>query len=261
MATLIAHLVIGERLSAQMQLLRSSAPVYGAFLLGCLLVDANHYSALMRRQTHFVTLSRSEGSIAPEGSCAAFLQGLDSLLLKPWGRLNEPERAFVAGYLCHLAADEAWLDVSRALLQEIGLQSWHDLPVPSEAMLVMFNLLSQDLFEDFPVVKSTLKAGVIPNVFSHVPHTALQRTWHVARPYVLAGGSLASYLTLLATRGKSRTEIESMGQDVRRCRGDAAALIEQAGGVERFLGPAVERAAHLVPRLWAGSLIPNTGGC
>jgi len=260
MATLIAHLVIGERVSAQMQDLRSSAPVYGAFLLGCLLVDANHVSTLTRRQTHFVTLSEGKGSIAPEGSCTAFLEGLDSLLLRRWSRLTKPERAFVAEYLCHLATDEAWLAVSRTLLQEIGLQTWHDLPVPSEAMLVTFNLLSQDLFEDFPAVTSILKAGAIPSVFSHVPHAVLQKTWRAAQPYVLAGGSLASYLTLLESRGKSRAKIESVRQDVSRYRNETAALIERAGGVEPFIGTAVERAAHLVPRLCASSLIPNTGG-
>jgi hypothetical protein len=43
MATLIAHLVIGERVSAKIKRLRSSSSIYGAFLYGCVLVDANNY--------------------------------------------------------------------------------------------------------------------------------------------------------------------------------------------------------------------------
>jgi len=250
MATLIAHLVVGERVSAMMQRLRSSSQVYGAFLLGCVLVDANSYSGLGRHQTHFTRLSDGEGRSTPRGSCGSFLKQLDSLLLCHWDALSEPEQAFVAGYLCHLAADEAWLEVSWGLLQELGLRAWEDLPVPAEAMLLTFNELSQDLFADFSVIDSALNSADIPQVFAHVSQRAFRKMWDSAQAYVLDGGSLESYLALLGSQGKTYEEIQTVRQHGEGYREEAIALIKAAGGIERFICAAVERSVQVIPQLW-----------
>ncbi|MBS3784550.1 MAG: zinc dependent phospholipase C family protein [Anaerolineae bacterium] len=250
MATLIAHLVIGERVAATLGHLRSSPTVYAAFLLGCVLVDANRYADLERHQTHLVKLSNGEGGGATTGSCATFLKRRDSLLLRRWSTLTEPEQAFVAGYLCHLAADEAWLEVSRGLLEELGLETWKDLPVPAEVMVVTFNALSQDLLDDFSAVASALEGAVIPGILRHVSQHTFQRMWDVARGYVLAGGGLDSYLGLLEAQGRPDTDVETVRQQVDRYGGEATALVQAAGGMERFIQPAVERAVHVIPQLW-----------
>lgn len=249
MATLIAHLVVGERVSATMQHLRSGSQVYGAFLLGCVLVDANNYSGLGRHQTHFTKLSDGEGGSAPRGSCGSFLKQLDSLLLRRWDALSEPEQAFVAGYLCHLAADEAWLEVSWGLLQELGLRAWEDLPVPAEVMLLAFNELSQDLFEDSSIIASALNSAAIPKVFAHVSQQAFRKMWEDAQAYVLDGGSLESYLALLENRGKPYKEIQAVRQHGEGYREEATALIKTAGGIERFIRAAVERSVQVMPKL------------
>jgi hypothetical protein len=250
-------LVIGERVSVTVQHLRSSPLVYGAFLLGCVLVDANNYYGLERHQTHFMKLSNGEGEGTPRGSCASFLNQLNSLLLRRWGTLTEPEQAFVAGYLCHLAADEAWLEVSWGLLQELGLKAWDDLPVPAEVMLVTFNELSQELSEDLPLIASALKGAAIPKVFAHVPQGAFQRMWDLAQAYVLDGGRLEAYLTLLESQGKAYTEIQAVRQHGEGyCQG-ATALVKEAGGIERFIRAAVSRAVQVVPRLW----VEGSSGC
>jgi hypothetical protein len=250
MATLIAHLVVGERVSATIQHLRPNSQVYGAFLLGCVLVDANTYSGLGRHQTHFAGLSEGEGGSAPRGSCDSFLKQLDWLLLRPWYALSEPEQAFVAGYPCHLAADEAWLEVSWGLLQELGLRAWEDLPVPAEVMLLTFNELSQDLFEDFSIIVSALSNATIPKVFAHVSQEAFQKMWDTAQAYVLKGGGLESYLTLLGSQGKTCVEIQTVRQQGRTYREEAIALIGKVGGIERFVRPAVERSVQVIPQLW-----------
>jgi hypothetical protein len=250
MATLIAHLAVGERVCATMQYLRSSSQVYGAFLLGCVLVDANYYSGLGRHQTHFTKLSDGEGGSAPRGSCGSFLKQLDSVLLHRWDALSEPEQVFVAGYLCHLAADEAWLEVSWGLLQELGLRAWEDLPVPAEVMLLAFNELSQDLFEDFSIIASALYSAAIPEVFAHVSQESFRKMWDTARAYVLDGGNLESYLALLESRGKTYGEIQTVRQHGEGYREEAIALIKTAGGIERFIRAAVERSVKVIPQLW-----------
>jgi hypothetical protein len=254
MATLIAHLVIGDRVSAATRRLRSDPSVYGAFLLGSLLVDADKHSNLERHQTHLVKLSRREGGDAPRRSCASFLRRRDSLLLRAWNRLTEPEQAFVAGYLCHLAADEAWLDVSWQLLSDLGLQSWNELPIPAGVMVVVFNTLSQDLFEDLPAIASALDCTPIPDVFAHVPHSVFQGMWDIARVYVLDGGGLESYLTLLEGQGRTQTVIQTVRQQSDEQWREATVLVQEAGGIEEFIHPAVERAVRMVPQLWADPL-------
>ena len=250
MATLIAHLVVGERVSASLGRLRSSSTAYGAFLLGCVLVDANHYADLERHQTHLVKLSNGEGGGATTGSCATFLERRDSLLLRRWSTLTESEQAFVAGYLCHLAADDAWLEVSRGLLEDLGLGTWEDLPVPAEVMVVTFNASSHDLFDDFSAVASALEVTRIPDIFAHVSQSTFERMWDVARGYVLAGGRLESYLGLLKAQGRPSAHVETVRQQVDRYGGEATALVQAAGGIERFIQPAIERALQAVPQLW-----------
>ncbi len=250
MATLIAHLVIGERLSATLRRLRASSTVYGAFLLGCVLVDANNTSDLERHQTHLVKLSDQEVGGATTGSCATFLKLRDALLLRRWSTLTEPEQAFVAGYLCHLAADEAWLEVSQGLLEGLGLEAWDDLPIPAEVMVVTFNALSQGLFHDFPAIASALEGAAIPGILTHVSQGTFQRMWDVARAYVLDGGGLDSYLGLLEGQGRPNADVETVREQSDRYGGEATALIQAAGGIERFTRPAIERAMHVVPQLW-----------
>jgi hypothetical protein len=49
MAPLITHLVVGERVFAQLRQFDSAA--YGPFLLGCILVDVHGFSNIDRRVT------------------------------------------------------------------------------------------------------------------------------------------------------------------------------------------------------------------
>ncbi|MCP4537050.1 MAG: hypothetical protein GY832_07870 [Chloroflexi bacterium] len=247
MAALISHLTIGERVSVQIPSLRSSALVYGAFLLGCVLVDANNYYGLERQQTHFVELT---GKGAPRGGYIKFLGQLDSLLQRPWDSLSKPEQAFVAGYLCHLAADEAWIEVSWRLLHKLGLNTWNDLSVPTVVMLITFNKLSRDLLQDWPAIDLALNDITIPEVFGHVPTEAFQRMWDVAQAYALDGGTIESYAKLLEGRGKTRAEIDAVRQYGEDDRKGVMALIGQVGGIEQFIQASVERSVQVVPQLW-----------
>jgi hypothetical protein len=164
--------------------------------------------------------------------------------------LTELEQAFVAGYLCHLAADEAWLEVSWHLLRELGIEGWDDLAIPAEVMLVTFNMLSRDLFEDFPSIACALDGAAIPEVFAHVPQDPFRRMWDLAQPYILEGGGLASYLALLEGQGASDARITTVRRHSRRYGDGATALIKRAGGIERFARAAVDRAVQVVPLLW-----------
>ena len=104
MASFVTHMVIGEQVFAE---LPGFDPAdYGAFLLGCVLVDVHAFYDVDQRTTHFAERFDERGVDAFNRSCSNFLTQLDSLLVRPWRKLTSAERAFIAGYLCHLAADE-----------------------------------------------------------------------------------------------------------------------------------------------------------
>ena len=143
MAPLITHLVIGERVFLQQQ--RFDLADYGPFLLGCILVDVHFCGphlcdthlcdthlcgTIDRRRTHFAERLVKDSANGFNRSCANFLECLDGLLVRPWGKLTSAERAFVAGYLCHLAADEDWKQFDWDVLQTLGMRWWIELPVP-----------------------------------------------------------------------------------------------------------------------------------
>jgi hypothetical protein len=239
MATTITHLLVGERVSAQ-----NSAPAdRGAFLLGSMLVDAHNFDALKRRQAHFAEPAKSSAS------CANFMSQLDALLLHPWDELNAAGQAFVAGYLCHLATDEAWTSFWRAR----GVDSLSDFDLPRDVMVLAFNTLSREVFGDFARIVAALDEAVVPNVLTHIPHDNFVRMWQVIQPYALAGGAPESYFGLLQGQGRSSAEIQTARQQHELYRKDAAALIRDMGGIQRPIQAAIEQTVRLMPQLWSKS--------
>jgi len=250
MAPLITHLVIGERVFRQLRHLNPTSTIYGSYLLGCLLVDVNHFSDVDRRQTHFVGRLDEDGADAFEKSCANFLSQLDSSLSRPWDELTPREQAFVAGYLCHLAADETWKAFTWRLLQTLDITSWVDFPVPGEVVLTVVSVLSSRVLTDPRAVTAALNDASIPHVLTHVPHDAFQNMWDITQAYALDGRTRESYFEMLERAGKTGAEIETARQQHDLHWEDATTLIHEAGGVEPYIQNASGHAARVVSRLW-----------
>jgi len=113
------------------------------------------------------------------------------------------------------------------------------------------SVLSAELYLDFPAVASALRGARIPDVFSHVPHSAFVKMWDALQVYVLDGRSYESYLAMLARRGRSEVEVQAARQEHEQYWEDAVALLQSAGGVEPAVLSCVDRAMQFVPRLWA----------
>ena len=194
MAPLVTHLVVGERVFAQLE---RSSDEYGSLLLGCVLVDVHGFSDVDRRRTHFVGRLEEDGTDAFNKSCANFLDQLDDLLLRPWSELTNTEQAYVAGYLCHLAADEDWKRFGWSILHAMGIASLADIPVPGDVIMTAFDVLSSKMYVDLPAVVSALKDVSIPNVLTHVPHESLRAMWDISKEHVLNGDTPESYFEML----------------------------------------------------------------
>jgi hypothetical protein len=250
MAPLATHLVIGERVYPQIEPLGARPSSYGAFLLGCLLPDVNAFSEIDRRETHFVGRFGEDGGDAFTQSCTRFLGRRDRLLRRTWDGLSSEERAFVAGYLCHLAADEAWKAWGWRALGKLGIADLALVGVPMGVVTTASSVLSTELYLDFPAVTSALRDVGVPDVFGHVPYSAFVKMWQVLRSYALDGRTYGAYLKLLAGRGRSCAEIEAARREHERYWEAAVALVTEMGGVEPAVKACVERAVHVLPGLW-----------
>ena len=249
MAPLTTHLVIGERVFAQLPQMEEGD--YSAFLLGCVLPDVHFFGHVDRRVTHFADRLQAEGAYAFHRSCANFLDQLDDLLIRPWVSLTSGDWAFVAGYLCHLAADEDWKQVDYDMLHDRGLLIWTDLPVPGGVILTAFDVQSGEFYRDFPAVASALHDASIPEVLAHVPRGAFQGMWDIARVHVLNGSTVDSNLQALARMGWSEEDVEAERRQLEAHWDRAREVIQEyLGTVPSRIEAMVARSLKMLPLLW-----------
>jgi hypothetical protein len=253
MAASITHLVVGERVFKQIAHLDPTQAIYGSFLAGCILVDVHAFHAIDRDQTHFSGRFDEPGKDAFNKSCANFLRELDNLLHRPWDRLDQTEQAFVAGYLCHLAADELWKELGQQLFRKLNITHWTDFPVPPDVSLTVFGFLSRQMLIDPASAFTALQAASIPDVFRHVPQETFCRQWNVIREYVLDGATIESYGKMLEYAGRSNDQIQQAKQQHIAYWKNAIELYQSLGGVQPFIQDATARSLAIIPQLWLRS--------
>ena len=250
MAPIDMHAVIGERVYPQIGALAQTR-AYGPFVLGCMLVDVNGFSDLDRRQTHFAGRPDEDGEDAFYVGSSTFLSQLDVLLRRPWANLSPSERAFVAGYLCHLAADEAWKGISWRALWAMGITSTDQLPIPAGVILTAYIVLSADHYHDAAALADVLQEATIPDVLTHVPYEALVRMWRIVKPRVLGDHTVDAYLAMLERRGVPAAQVADRKRQHEQYVDDAIAFVKELADVETMIQATVDRSLELVPRLWA----------
>jgi len=247
MATMITHCIIGEIVFPYLPRLDPAG--YGSFLLGCMLVDIHILYPAYRSPTHFYQ-DDPLSKVHLNTSCQNFLSQLENNLIRPWNGLSPSEQAFAAGYLCHLAADEAWKQMDRESAQLNGVRWWKDLSVPPGVTLTVFDelLLPKEYSYAFTTVLSNV---LVPDIFKHVPYRALQEMWTAVKPHVLAGGTRVSYFEMLARLGKTNPEIQTALQEYERHGHEAIEVIDKyLNGLQARMDAMVSRSLEQVPRLW-----------
>ncbi len=251
MGPLLSHLLAGERVYGRLAQLADCPVAYGPFLLGCVVPDASGLLRNVRRPvTHFWGLPDERGQRSDHNYCDNFICQLDGVLVRPWAALEALEQAFVAGYLCHLAADEEW-KVFRHRLHEAWSNSNSDSPCREGVVYSVVSVQSREMFAGIDGVAKAMNEAQVPDLFTHVPHDAFQCMWQVARPYLQDGKTLESYFQMLARAGRSETEIEENRQRHTRHWDQSSALVAASGGVGAYVDGVVKRAGQEVSRLWA----------
>ena len=243
MPPLTTHLVIGERIFKKFTQLESLQPAYGAFLLGCLLVDVNGFSDIDRLVTHF--------GDEPLECCNNFLDNLDGLLVRPWANLENDEKAFALGYFCHLAADEEWKAGNRRIKATLGLKEWSNL-IPVDVLLTEFDVLSNALYIDSSSVRKALGSAYVPDIFAHISQPQFQHMWDVAQIHVLNHSSLDTYTEMISLAGAFRREVDTVRQQHEQYRDKAdQVIIENLGGVKSRTEAMLSHAAAKMPTFWS----------
>jgi hypothetical protein len=248
MASLIPHLVVGEKVFDHTRWF--SDYDYGAFLLGCMLVDVHCCSSLEREVTHFAKRSGDNGQRSFDKSCRNFIDILDDLLFQPWDSMLSSEQAFVAGYLCHLAADEEWKRLDWEINAELGLNWWLDLGIPVEVILTVFDSLSIKHFENPARIMEALGDVSIPKIFRHVPYDILVKAWDIIEILAREGGTTETYCEMLKRSGKQEEEIEIAFHHHDIYWDKARAFVcDFLGGVEPRIISMTEHALQQMPML------------
>ena len=254
MAASVTHLVVGERVFAQGARALGIAPdSYGAFLAGCILVDVHAFHPIDRRRTHFVGRVDEDGANAYTRSCSNFLACLPTLLERPWGALAPGERAFVAGYLCHLAADECFKQDGERLLRELGIASWDEFPVPWDVSLTAFDYVSRGYLLDPKGTYAALRQLPVPGVFTHVPAEMFQHQWYVIEGYVLPGDVFETNTAMLVRAGFAPAKIEASRLRHAATRDASLALYERGMELARRCGAQLDRAELRIKELTPGA--------
>jgi hypothetical protein len=223
----------------------------GSFLLGCMLADVNAFSDLDRRQTHFVGRPDEDGEDAFAKGSTTFLSQLDLLLPSPWVSLPPGEQAFVAGYLCHLAADEAWKSTLWRALWAMGITSADQFPIPGGVVLTAYSVLSTQHYLDVAAVAGALRQATVPDVLAHVPHEALARMWRIVKPCPIGGFTADCYLAMLERMGRPAAQVAERRRLHKRYMDEALAFIQGSFDVQTMIQATVDRSVQVVPRLWA----------
>ncbi len=253
MAASVTHLVIGERVFSRAPYIGSAQGAYGAFLMGCILVDVHAFHPIDRRVAHLVGRVEEDGEAAYRSSCANFLQQRERLLRRPWAQLDGIERAFAAGYLCHLAVDERWKELGKNILEKLGNITWQELPVPPDISLTAFDFLSFPRLKDPARTLAQLRTAPIPDLFCHVPHALFLSQWRIIQEYVFAGGTVDAHLAMLEKAGRPTAEIQAARASYPQLWGEALDFTEAVvGGVDPFLAEAADHALKVLPELYTG---------
>lgn len=252
MAPLNMHVVVGEQVFSQTQLLSSHPTMYGPFLLGCILVDIHGFRPFSRAHTHFSERLVTDGPLAIEKSCDNFLEQLPSLVARPFPHLTDIDQAFLAGYACHLAVDEEWKLHDWYLIHERGINVWRELEIPGSVLLTAFSALSQEIFYDFPSVAAVLHTVTVPDTLTHIPYTELVAMWHLVREHILDEKSgVESFLRMRQAQGVPPDTLAIIRREHEQYWSKAVeAVYTYLGHPQERLPSMTRRAIDVMPRLF-----------
>jgi hypothetical protein len=195
MAPFLTHLAVGERVWAALDGQRPAPDHFGTFLFGCLAPDVDKFChGLEQGTTHF--MAKDEDGTYVWQRSQRFLEGQDDFLRAPFQVLEAAEKAFVIGYLCHIATDE----ITARSAQSIRSQnSGSDVPLPHvDAILTAMDPRFWAMTRDPDGLVEALERASIPDrAFVFTERDCLRAMYQVVVPQVVEGGGLVPFMHMV----------------------------------------------------------------
>jgi hypothetical protein len=244
----ITHAVVGEYVRRKLFPLLSIEN-RGSFYGGCILIDVHAFNNIDRRITHFVETIEEDGQNTYLQSCNKFIKDYKELISSPWDKIGSYEKYFMAGYLCHLAADETWRKWGLQIYKELGLNSWSEFPVLGDYGLATFDFLSNQLFSNKKEFIKEIDGLEIPNILNHIPYQYFQKQWYICEDYVYSDGSIKPYIEALVRAGKTEREIENIRTTCIDNWERAINFYMKIGGVKNYIQNSMIRSIEVLNKL------------
>jgi hypothetical protein len=236
--------------------------------LGCLAPDVDKFCAgLDQATTHF--LPKDADYAYAWRRSKRFLDHQAALLRAPFHRLSVEERAFVLGYLCHVATDEIsarWAEAQEAEMHASGAR-----PPDIDAVLTAIDPRFWALAADPEGIIRALSLAAIPSAtLPFVPVVCLRAMHQIILPQVREGGGLEPYLRMVrrnwhwlrhaqVSDATDDARLEAELADLRqRLQADlpASERLVDGANMDRFLDEAV---AHSLQRISALQALEASG--
>jgi hypothetical protein len=201
MAPFLTHLMVGEHVWAGLEEYGSPGDGWhvaehcGVFLLGCLAPDVDKFcDGLEQGTTHFV--AKVNGFAWVGQRTRRFLDGSADFLRAPYRDLAQAEQAFVLGYLCHIATDEATGRFGQRMFNDLAATG---KPFPNvDAFLTVIDPRLWAMALDPGGVVAALEQAPVPDgPFPFIPADCLGALRQVVLPQVRAGGGFLPYVDML----------------------------------------------------------------
>jgi hypothetical protein len=195
MAPFLTHLVVGERVWRARDGRWPDRKGFGTFLFGCLAPDVDKFcDGLEQATTHFV--AKDEDSCWVWQRSQHFLKHQADILRAPFHALESDEKAFVLGYICHVATDEIMGRLGLALRSQLARTG---TPLPHiDGLLTAMDPRFWVLARDSEGLIAALMSATIPGgTFRFLPLDCLVAMHHIVWPQVRDGGGLIAYTNMV----------------------------------------------------------------
>jgi hypothetical protein len=199
-AAFLTHLVVGERVFAAEDGGDPAAEGYGLFLFGCLAPDVDKLcDGLDQGVTHFVAKGEEPDWMWQRSR--RFLNHQVDFLRAPFHELEMEERAFVRGYLCHVATDEITGRLAQRLRSQLAATG---TPLPDvNALLTVMDPRCWALAVDPGELVAALATTSIPaDSFPFLSGRCLSALHEIVLPQVQQGGGPIPYLSMVRRQGQ-----------------------------------------------------------
>lgn len=262
MAPFLSHLVIGERVWLALEGRRPASDGYGVFLFGCLAPDVDKFCpGLEQGTTHF--LPKDEGRTWVHRRTMHFLEHPDRYLRAPFSALAPAEQAFVLGYVCHVAADEATGQLAERIYRRL-ISADEPVPGPDAVLTAVDPRLWSMAMDPAAMIAALHQISIPAETLPFAPAECLQALYRVVLPQVREGGGLEPYLhTVRRHRQFMRglpmagaidpdleAELDAVRQELEQGLPQAEWLVNRLD-LQRFVRDALERSCQRIACLLA----------